>query len=179
MDELPEGFECVGWYSPSEARRLMEALDEARIEMWAHFEDGMSGGGAMNAAFGSFGASAQVLLAVEATQRVAANDIHTRLFGDGLPIVTEPSDGEDEDLDPEQFEKRARLILQLDEVKREVQALVVEVKSVAAELARPHQPIPRLAALHTALAQHQQSAAQLQAQQDRLEQELAALESYE
>jgi hypothetical protein len=175
MNDLPEGFDFLGWYSPPEARRLMTALDEAQIEMLAHFEDGLSGQSASQASFGSFGSGAQVLLAVETARRVDATAIHADLFGDGLPIFHQASEDE-ADWNADQMEEHSRLILQLDEVQREAQFLVEEVKAIAAELSRPGQSSAQLATWHSALAEHQEKALHLQREQQQLEQALAELE---
>lgn len=174
MNDLPEGFDFLGWYSPPEAKRLMDALDSAQIEMWAHFDDGMSSPQA--GLISHYGTAAQVLLAVQSDRRSAAVDLHIRLFGDGLPLFSDESMAEEE-TDPDQLAERSRLVLRLDEVEREASFLVEEVKALAAELARPGIPPLRWNGIQQALTQHQAMAAQLQQEQRELEQALADLDS--
>jgi hypothetical protein len=77
-DPLPErDFEPLGWYSPGDARRFLEALESAGIEFHTEVT-----GGAINVLVA---ADPGLMISVDAARRDEAVAVHTSLFGDALP----------------------------------------------------------------------------------------------
>jgi hypothetical protein len=75
----PQGdkFESLGWYSPGDATRFLEALENAGIEFHTEVI-----GGPINILLD---ADRGLMISVEAARRNEAVALHTSLFGDALP----------------------------------------------------------------------------------------------
>jgi hypothetical protein len=70
-------FETLGWYSPRDAERLLNALDDAQI---AHRAKATGGTGAIFVQ-----TDHGLVISVEVAERDKAHELHVKLFGDALP----------------------------------------------------------------------------------------------
>lgn len=145
MNALPEGFEWLGWYGPAETGKLLAALEDTGIQVYAEFHDGTASTSVVEAAYGgNFGALSQVLVAVETARRQEADVLHARLFGAGLPAATfggNGTGGSDEEWDPDRaamerslLERREALSHDLAAVERQLGELKAEIEAAGREL---------------------------------------------
>jgi hypothetical protein len=81
-----EGFDYLGYYSPSDAEKLIQAFDRAnivyRVEIIDHTADAATPLGHCG---GLYSASTQVLLSASTARRDEIQHIHESIFGDCLP----------------------------------------------------------------------------------------------
>ncbi len=89
--ELPDkreddGFDVLGYYSPPEAEKFLEALEKAKIEYRAEVNDKTPEMTPIRSRLGgTFGQAVQVLISTLSTSREEVGKIHEQLFGDCLP----------------------------------------------------------------------------------------------
>jgi hypothetical protein len=81
-----DGLEGLGWYSRSEARKLLDALEKAGIPASGDF-------GRDEARLFGFGAPSDVLVHVDPDRRAEAEAIHERVLGWKLTFDGDPNDG--------------------------------------------------------------------------------------
>ena len=87
MEQTPEeGFEFIGYFSPSDAAKLFSAFERAGIDYRADFFDGVDSiTPTLAYRGGSFGQNAQILIQAAHNRLEEVARIHTELFGDSLP----------------------------------------------------------------------------------------------
>jgi len=159
-EESPAGFEYLGRYHITEAKRLFDALEKAEIDFEAAFDDGSGS----RSSLGSFGMEAGVDVAVESAKRGEVNAIHTRLFGSTLTSKpTDDSEAEawfDEDT-LGTLQERERLTQELGDVEVELQTLVTEMLAVKEEIERGEHPVRRLQAMEEGQERNRAKATEL------------------
>jgi len=79
MDERTseEAFDELGWYSPGDAKRLLQLLQDSGVEYRTRVV-----GGSINILVD---ADRGIMISVRSTQAEQAHRAHVELFGDGLP----------------------------------------------------------------------------------------------
>lgn len=183
MSDIPSTFEYLGWYAPPEARKLLDALEKEGVPVHAEFHDGLQNLSGADVAYGGFGGSASVLIAVESARRPDVDTIHGRIFGIGLPTVTSEGPDADDWYDEtagdeiELIERRAAVARDLDAREAELKQLLSEVAAVDAELLEGGQSPQRLDALRRARERHSHSGDRLLAEKRRLMSELQEIDS--
>ena len=81
-----EGFEYIGYYTPSDAEKLIDAFTQAGIEYRADVIDHTADPATPLGHFGgTFSAAVQILLRGSVDRREEIRQIHAKLFGDCLP----------------------------------------------------------------------------------------------
>jgi hypothetical protein len=80
------GFDVLGYYSPLEAERFLDALQKAGIAHLAEVRDQTLEMTPIRSNLGGFfGQGVQMLISAESTRRDDVSRIHEALFGDCLP----------------------------------------------------------------------------------------------
>lgn len=157
--EQPE-FHVLGWYSPSEAAKLLAALEAAGIETHADFSDGVADVAAKESAHGArFGAGSQVLIAVASSQEALAHEIHAAVLGSATPDLPlghadQMELGEEHALALQEMERADKARKIASAVKREVADLDGEIQAIKSELQEGGQSEWRMQALNQALSRN-------------------------
>lgn len=156
----PPEFHALGWYSPSEAAKLLPALEVAGIETHADFSDGVGDVSLADGVHGArFGAGSRVLVAVVASKEDLAHEIHATVFGSatpGLPAGLADQDDleEEHSLALEEMERADRARELARAVAKEVAELDGEIQSIKSELQEGGQSEWRMQALNQALSRN-------------------------
>ena len=81
-----EGFEYIGYYTPPDAEKLIEAFTKAGIDYRADVVDHTADASTpLGHICGTFSQSTQILISGSVDRREEIQQIHTSLFGDCLP----------------------------------------------------------------------------------------------
>ncbi len=191
MVALPDGFVSLGWHQPADARRLLEALTAAGIQVHAEFDDGITGRSPLEQPLGGFGASASVLVAVEEGRFMEAEAILRDTFGEWLPVELEREPGGhdgghgdgpdagpgewDEAGEIERLQREDRLVGEIRQLERGLRELNDEIRAVEEEIAHRRTPPDRREVLRAAMEQHLVTAEGALAELDRRQEELREL----
>lgn len=166
--ELPDDYHELGYYSPPEARRLLEALRAAGVETLAEVWDVRGAVSAADAYAGTFGFGSQIAIAVKDESMAEAGGIHSRIFGTGAGAPPEMWGGDAEHVSL--LENRRELVDALDDCRTAMRGLHHEVAEVKRELDEARLHPERRAALEAAQNRNAETA------RSHLEKEVTLLE---
>jgi len=100
--DAKDDLEYLGYYSPADGAKLIDAFEAADIDCAAGLADST---GAITPALsllgGTFGQAVQVLISIDPTRREDVNRIHKDLFGDCLPNYDSSFFKQQQNLDPD------------------------------------------------------------------------------
>ncbi len=170
MQRLPDDHQYIGWYSPSEAMKLMTAMDTAGISFLAEFKDGIYKQH-----------SALVLIAVESARKRDVEVIHAEVLRSALPSDITPFESFGEEVDPkgtDEFalrERRQALIDERLELDDKLEAIMQEIAAVDRELQFPKQSSARLDALRRNRENQKQAGAELINRKARINDEIRGI----
>lgn len=177
MDDDLEGYEYLGRYAIHEVKRLLDALEEAKIGFDATFDDGSGNMGL----YSSYGTASGVEIMVETARRHDVDRIHTDVFGSALPDLSD-SKGKawsDDNTIAElnQLVAREAIGKELAEIDTDLQAIITEMTSVKATLEAGSRAPDQIATLEASQESNRRAATALLDRQRTLKASLAELDS--
>ena len=181
MEELPEGFECLGAFLPAEAKRFLDALEKEGLPVHAEFSNGLANAEGAALAFGGFGGTAEVMIATHEANRAAVHAIYARVFegGQAPESATGHPEGEESaqaEGEIELLDRREELVGGIEELEENLRVVATEIVAMTQELRDGPQGEDRMSVLREARERHMERGSQLEGAKLALEKGLEELD---